>query len=85
MTILSPGSRSISDDNDPTRFLTYLVAALGTLKPDLAETALGILQSPQPPPLHAFLTGLINDLDEFTGSFALVLDDYHVDQCPAGP
>jgi len=34
------------DDNDPTRFLSYLVAALGTLKPDLAETAPGMLQSP---------------------------------------
>ena len=67
-----------NDDNDPTRFLTYVVAALGTLKPDLAETALGLLQSPQPPPLHSFLTGLINDLDELDHPFALVLDDYHV-------
>jgi LuxR family maltose regulon positive regulatory protein len=66
------------DDNDPTRFLTYLVAALGTLKSDLAETALGMLQSPQPPPVQALLTGLINDLGELDHSFALVLDDYHV-------
>jgi LuxR family maltose regulon positive regulatory protein len=67
-----------TDDNDPTRFLTYLVAALGTLKSDLAETALGMLQSPQPPASRAFLTGLINDLGELDRSFALVLDDYHV-------
>ena len=67
-----------NDDNDPARFLTYLVAALGTLKPDLAETALGMLQSPQPPPLLAFLTGLINDLGELGQPFALMLDDYHV-------
>lgn len=67
-----------NDDNDPTRFLTYVVAALGTLKPDLAETALGTLQSPQPPPLETFLIGLINDLGELDHSFALVLDDYHV-------
>jgi LuxR family maltose regulon positive regulatory protein len=67
-----------TDDNDPTRFLTYFVAALGTLKPDLAETALGMLQSPQPPPVQAFLTGLINELGELDHSFALVLDDYHV-------
>jgi ATP/maltotriose-dependent transcriptional regulator MalT len=66
------------DDNDPTRFLVYLVAALGTLKPELAETALGMLQSPQPPPIQAFLTGLINDLGQIGISFALVLDDYHV-------
>ena len=55
-----------------------VVAALGTLKPDLAETALGTLQSPQPPPLETFLIGLINDLGELDHSFALVLDDYHV-------
>jgi len=67
-----------NDDNDPIRFLTYLVAALGKLKPDLAEIALGMLQSPQPPPLEAFLTGLINDLAEMSNPFALVLDDYHV-------
>ncbi len=65
------------EDNDPTRFLAYMVAALGTLKPELAETALGMLQSPQPPPIQAFLTGLINDLGEISHSFALVLDDYH--------
>src|SRR5512136_1021662 len=58
-----------NEDNDPTRFLTYLVAALGTLKPDLAETALGILQSPQLPPLQPFLTNLINDLGELSCSF----------------
>jgi LuxR family transcriptional regulator, maltose regulon positive regulatory protein len=67
-----------TDDNDPIRFLTYLVAALGTLEPDLAESALGTLQSPQPPPLQAFLTGLINDLGKISHPFALVLDDYHV-------
>ena len=67
-----------SEDNDPSRFLTYFVTALGTLKPDLGETALGLLQSPQLPPLQAFLTGLINDLGELHNPFALVVDDYHV-------
>jgi LuxR family maltose regulon positive regulatory protein len=66
------------DDNDPTRFLAYLVAALGALKPDLTEMALGMLQSPQPPPIQPFLTGLINDLGELDRSCALALDDYHV-------
>jgi LuxR family maltose regulon positive regulatory protein len=67
-----------TDDNDPTRFLAYVVAALGTLKPDLVETALDVLQSPQPPPIQAFLTGLINDLGVLDHPFALVLDDYHI-------
>lgn len=69
-----------NDDNDPSRFLTYLAAALGTLKPGLGETALALLHAsrPQPPPPQIILTSLINDLDGLDASFALVLDDYHV-------
>jgi len=66
------------DDNDSTRFLTYLIAALSRLKPGLGETTLGLLCSPQRPPPQVILTGLINDLSELDTPFALVLDDYHV-------
>ena len=38
-------------DNDPVRFLTYLVAALQTIKARIGEGVLAVLQSPQPP-LH---------------------------------
>ena len=34
-------------DSDPTRFLTYLVAALQTIAADIGEGVLGMLQSPQ--------------------------------------
>src|SRR4051794_240000 len=40
-------------DSDPERFLTYLVAALRTVAPQVGEGALGLLQSsssPQPTP-----------------------------------
>src|SRR5690349_14510972 len=37
-------------DHDPTRFLTYLVAALQAIAPNLGAGVLGMLQSPQPPP-----------------------------------
>jgi hypothetical protein len=36
-------------DNDPIFFLTYLAAALQTVDEELGETALSLLQSPQPP------------------------------------
>src|SRR5512135_3731837 len=36
-------------DNDPARFLSYLVAALQTVKAGIGEGVLGVLQSPQPP------------------------------------
>ncbi len=43
-------------DNDLTRFLTYLVAALQMIAPNIGEGVLGVLQSPQPPPTESMLT-----------------------------
>ena len=73
-------------DNDPTRFLTYLVAALQTLAlsrveglaPSVGAGVLAALQSPQPPPAEALLTALINEIATVPESFVLVLDDYHL-------
>src|SRR3712207_4139720 len=50
-------------DNDPTRFLAYLVAALETIAPNIGEGVLSILQSPQPPPTESVLTALLNEID----------------------
>lgn len=66
-----------SDDNDPTRFLTYLIAALQTHRSTIGESALALLQSTPPLPLHSILTALINDLTGIPTPFAVALDDYH--------
>jgi LuxR family maltose regulon positive regulatory protein len=65
-------------DNDPTRFLTYLVAALQTIAPNIGKGVLAILQSPQPPPTELILTTLLNDITTISDSFILVFDDYHL-------
>src|SRR5437016_11348542 len=65
-------------DNDPARFLAYLVAALQTIVPDIGEGVLGALQSPQPPPPESMLTALLNEITTIPDNFILVLDDYHV-------
>jgi LuxR family maltose regulon positive regulatory protein len=65
-------------ENDPIRFLTYLVAALQMIAATIGEGVLGVLQSPQPPPPEAILTALLNDLTTISDQFVLVLDDYHV-------
>jgi ATP/maltotriose-dependent transcriptional regulator MalT len=65
-------------DNDPTRFLTYLVAALQTLAANIGAGVLGVLQSPQPPPTESILTALLNEITTIPDNFVLVLDDYHV-------
>src|SRR3990172_5012549 len=73
-------------DNDPSRFLVYLVAALQTLAlseaegivANIGEGVLGVLQSPQPPPTESILTALLNEITTVPDNFILVLDDYHV-------
>jgi LuxR family maltose regulon positive regulatory protein len=64
-------------DDDPVRFWTYLIAAVQSNHPGVGQKALRALQSPQPPPVEAVLTPLINELAELPGPFVLVLDDLH--------
>jgi LuxR family maltose regulon positive regulatory protein len=66
------------EDNDPTRFLTYLVAALQTIAANIGAGVLGALQSPQPPSIESILTALINEITTIPDDFILVLDDYHI-------
>ncbi len=72
-------------DNDPARFWAYLVAAIETVHPGLAAGAQALSATPQPVPLEAALTVLINDIAALPGSesFGLVLDDYHFIDSPA--
>jgi LuxR family maltose regulon positive regulatory protein len=65
-------------DNDPERFLSYLIAALQTIKAGIGESLLVALQSPQPPPTESILTSLLNEIITIPDSFIFVLDDYHV-------
>ena len=67
-----------AQDSDPTRFLTYVVAALQTIDPDLGSNVMERLHAPQSPPLEAMLTGLINQLATVAGTIVLVLDDFHL-------
>jgi len=66
------------EDNDPARFLTYLIAALQTIAPNIGQGIQSALQSPQPPPVESILTTLLNEINSLADNFILVLDDYHV-------
>jgi len=70
-------------DSDPLRFWPYVIAALDTLQPDSGASALALLQSPQPPPIEAVLTPLLNALSTLPTDVVLVLDDYHLIDAPA--
>ena len=65
------------DDAEPTRFLAYVVEALRTVRPGVGEGVLAALGSPQPPPVEATLTPLVNELAALPTDVVLVLDDYH--------
>ena len=65
-------------DSDPSRFLTYLIAALQAVAPGVGGGVLAVLQSPQPPPLESTLTALLNDVTGIERDVVLVLDDCHV-------
>jgi len=67
-------------DNDPTRFLTYLITALQTIAANIGEGLLTVLHAsqPQPPPTESILTTLLNEITTLPDNLILVLDDYHV-------
>ncbi len=71
-------------DNDLTRFLNYLTAALQQTAPDL--TAARRSATPTggaPPSLEAVLVPLVNQLANRGAPLTLVLDDYHLIANPA--
>lgn len=65
-------------DNDLSRFLAHLIAALQTVAPGVGMRVLEVLGFPQRPPIETMLTTLVNDIAAVPREFALVLDDYHV-------
>jgi len=72
-------------DNDPARFLAYLVAALQTIEASVGKGVLAALQasefaSAEGLPVEAALTALINDLAALPPDdlYLFVLDDYHL-------
>ncbi|MCP4417096.1 MAG: hypothetical protein GY805_10765, partial [Chloroflexi bacterium] len=78
-------------DNDPARFLTYFIAALQQIDPDIGQTAQVMLQSPAVAntaaslPVESLMTTLINDITAVSPHThtCLILDDYHTITTPA--
>ncbi len=68
-------------DDDPGRFLTYVLAAIQTVDPNLGATAAVLLEMPVSAefanPLEAAWLALINDLAAISYTLVVVLDDCH--------
>jgi LuxR family transcriptional regulator, maltose regulon positive regulatory protein len=65
-------------DNDPVRFLSYLIAALQQIDPAIGQELQSALATSQRPPVDAVIAALINELLALQQDFLLVLDDFHV-------
>jgi LuxR family maltose regulon positive regulatory protein len=75
-------------DNEPGRFLSYLIRALAQVTPALSAVVTEAMQATETAQAEAILTGVLNQvaqsLTEGTKarSLALMLDDYHVLEQP---
>jgi LuxR family maltose regulon positive regulatory protein len=65
-------------DNDPSRFWRYVVAALDRVRGGLAEDLLALLTPPAVVSGQGVVTALVNRLQAAPEDLALVLDDYHL-------
>ncbi len=65
-------------DNDPIRFLNYLLTTLLPLAPGIEGELFGILQGGQPARCEEVARGLVNELALSSAPLVLVLDDFHV-------
>lgn len=64
-------------DNDPARFLAYVIAALQPVQTDLGASVKALLEATRLPPPQSLLTALINELAAIPAPFVLALDDCH--------
>lgn len=68
------------EDNDPLRFLSYLLRALPVAGDTIDDGAIDGLAGQPPPALSELLGKTINQIAAHQTPFLLVLDDYHVIQ-----
>jgi len=70
-------------DNDPTRFWAYVIAALQKSGTPLGEATQAVLHAPQSSLLTNALTSFLNELAACKQDTALILDDYQLIREPA--
>jgi LuxR family maltose regulon positive regulatory protein len=69
-------------DRDAACFISYLVAAMQTVKSGIGLSLQDILQSPQALQIENILILLINEMSTIKENFLVVLDDYHAVESP---
>jgi LuxR family maltose regulon positive regulatory protein len=69
-------------DNDPLRFWSGVIAALGTVQPGTGAAALEALVAPRALPPGWVETLLVDELASVPGRITLVIDDFHLITSP---
>jgi LuxR family maltose regulon positive regulatory protein len=67
-----------AEDDDPDRFLRYLVGAWARIQPEIRDRPAGLLTGAMLPDREAVLAAFINAAAEMPDQAAIVLDDYHL-------
>lgn len=71
-----------AENNDPTLFWRYVIAALEKLHPGAGQNCLPLLVARPRLPLQLVLTHLLNTLSVLSQHCILVIDDYHMIETP---
>ncbi len=64
-------------DNEPTRFWSYVIAAIETQRPGFGTQTASLLRHPEPATLNYVITTIINEIAGHPECMSIVLDDYH--------
>ena len=67
-----------NEDNNPTRFWAYVIAALQTVLGEVGEITAALIRSTDTPSIEAILTPLLNEIAAQPECVVLILDDYHL-------
>src|ERR1044072_490620 len=65
------------EDNEPLRFLDYVIGALQMVDTDLGDERAELLKK-SAPPAKVVLTSLLNEINAYDKEFVMAFDDYHV-------
>jgi len=71
------------NEDDPVRFWSNFIQAVGLVLAGAGRDSLGLLQSTPDAPVESVLGLLVNDLADLAGHFVFVLDDFHYMRNPA--
>jgi LuxR family transcriptional regulator, maltose regulon positive regulatory protein len=65
-------------DNDPVKFLNYIISGIQGVSKEFGQRTLKLLNSPNKPSIESITSLLINDILNINQNFLLVLEDFHL-------